>query len=128
MIFWTGTYKTYNKPNNTPQYVHKQSSHPPNVTKNIPRNVNQRLSGNSSNEKLFEETAPTFQQALKNSGYNHELRFKEKNPGGKSKTSRKRKVIYFNPPFADNVKTKVGEKILNLVKDSFPTTNSLNKI
>ena len=79
----TGTYKTYNKPNNTPQYVHKQSSHPPNVTKNIPLNVNQRLSGNSSNEKLFEETAPIFQQALKNSGYEHKLRFKQANPGEK---------------------------------------------
>jgi ribosomal protein L4 len=46
-----GTYKTYNKPNNVPLYVHKQSSHPPNVTKNIPLAVNKRLSENSSTKE-----------------------------------------------------------------------------
>ena len=30
-----GTYQIFNKPNNIPLYVHKQSSHPPNVTRNI---------------------------------------------------------------------------------------------
>ena len=114
----TGTYKTYDKPNNTPLYVHKESRHPPNVTKNIPLNVNQRISGNSSNEELFKETTPIFQQTLKNSGYNHQLKFEKTNPREKSKTSRKRNVIYFNPPFAANVKSRVGEKILKLVKDS----------
>jgi hypothetical protein len=37
-------------------------------------------------------------------------------------------VIYFNPTWADNVKTKVGTKILNLVKESCPPTNPLQKI
>ena len=37
-------------------------------------------------------------------------------------------VIYFNPPWADNVITKVGTKILSLVKDSFPPTKLLQKI
>ena len=46
----------------------------------------------------------------------------------KSKTSRKRNVIYFNPPFAANVKSRVGEKILKLVKDSFLPSNPLHKI
>ena len=49
----TGTYKTFNKPNNTPLYVHKQSSHPPNITKNISTNVNNRLSSNCSNKELL---------------------------------------------------------------------------
>ena len=75
----TGTYKTFNKPNNTPLYVHKQSSHPPNVTKNIPLAVNQRISGNSSNQKVVEETIAPFQQALKNSGYDHQLKFEDQN-------------------------------------------------
>ena len=30
-----GTYKTFNKPNNTPLYVHKQSSHPPQTSPKI---------------------------------------------------------------------------------------------
>ena len=89
-----GTYKTYNKPNNTPLYVHKQSSHPPNVSKKIPLNVNNRLSSNSSNMELFEETAAPFQQALKNSGYNHKLVFEEKSTT--SLLFRKEKLIFTN--------------------------------
>ena len=104
----TGTYKTYNKPNNTPLYVHNQSSHPPGVKKNIALGINKHLSSNSSTEELFKETSPIFQQALKNSGYNHELIFEQTNIREKSKTSRKQNVIYFNPPWADNVKTRVG--------------------
>ena len=40
----------------------------------------------------------------------------------------KRNVIYSNPPFAANVKSRVGEKILKLVKDSFPPSNALHEI
>ena len=30
------TYKPFNKPNNIPQYIHKDSNHSPSVLKNIP--------------------------------------------------------------------------------------------
>ena len=36
--------------------------------------------------------------------------------------------MYFNPPYSDGVKTRVGAKILNLVKECFPETNPLHKI
>ena len=59
--------------------------------------------------------------ALKNSDYSHELKFEQTNTRGKSKTSRTQNVIYFNPPWEDNVKTKVGEKNLKFVQIQFPT-------
>ena len=37
-------------------------------------------------------------------------------------------MIYFNPPFASNVKSRVGEQILKLVKNSFHPSNPLHKI
>ena len=123
-----GTYKTYNKPNNVPLYVHKQSSHPPNVTKNTPLAVNQRISSNSSNKELFDETVAPFQQALKNSGYDHKLSFETPKTNSKNKRSKKRKMIYFNPPFSSGVKSQVGAQILKLVDTSFTKTNPLHKI
>ena len=57
-----GTYQIFNKPNNTPLYVHKQSSHPPSVTRNIASGINQRLSSNCSNEELFKMGTPIFPQ------------------------------------------------------------------
>jgi hypothetical protein len=44
-------------------------------------------------------------------------------------TSRKRKnILWFNPPWAMNVKTNVGANFLKLVDKHFPKSNTLNKI
>ena len=60
MDLQTGEYKPYMKPNNTRLYVHKQSSHPPNIIKNIPENINQRLSAISSNKNIFNQATKLY--------------------------------------------------------------------
>ena len=72
-----GTYKPYMKPDNKLLYVHNQSNHPPQILKNIPQNINKRLTNISSNESVFNETIPPYQKALKESGYNHKLKFEK---------------------------------------------------
>ena len=67
------SYEPYNKPGNIPQYVHRLSNHPPAIIKNIPTNVNKRLSNISSSEKLFKKAVPLFQEAIDKSGYDFEL-------------------------------------------------------
>ena len=105
-----GTYQIYNKPNNIPLYVHKQSSHSPNVTKNIAFRVNKILISNCSNEELFKTGTPIFHQAIKNSGYNHQLNYKQTNPRTKSKTSKNQNIIYFTPPGLTMSKQKLDQK------------------
>ena len=92
-----GSYKPYMKPNNTPQYVHKLSNHPPSILKNIPQNVNKRLSSISSSEEIFNAAAPPYQKAIDKSGYDYKLQY-EPTPSGlpdenKKRKNRKRKVI-----------------------------------
>ena len=41
---------------------------------------------------------------------------------------RKRKVTWFNPPYSQHVKTKIGEKFLKIVEKNFPKENQLHKI
>ena len=72
------TYEPYNKPQNIPQYVHKLSNHPPVVIKNIPANVNKRLSSISSNEEMFKRAAPLYQEAIDKSGYDYKLKYEPK--------------------------------------------------
>ena len=72
----SGIHKPYMKPNNTPLYVHKESNHPPNITKNIPESINRRLSAISSNETSFNEAAPAYHKGLENSGYDYRLKYK----------------------------------------------------
>ena len=55
--------------------------------------------------ELFEEPAAPFQEALKNSGYNHKFIFEEKTTKGKKKRYRKCNNIHFNPPYSAIVET-----------------------
>ena len=132
-----GVYSPYSKPNDIPLYVHKQSNHPPGILNNIPKAVNKRISENSSNEEIFSKAAPKFQEALNKSEYKHDLKYNQHvNPNtdknnenkNKNKRSRKRHIIWFNPPYSINVKTKVGQKYLQLVEKCFPKTGPLGKI
>ena len=63
-----GSYKPYMKPNNKLSYVHQQSNHPPALLKNIPLNINKRLTNISSSKEDFDESIAPYQQALKESG------------------------------------------------------------
>ena len=45
-----------------------------------------------------------------------------------SKKQRKRKIIWFNPPFSLSVKTNIGRTFLKLLKPHFPKSSRLQKI
>ena len=62
------TYKPFSKPNNEINYIHKESNHPPSIIKQIPFSIESRVSSLSSNEKIFNESTPIYQEALKNLG------------------------------------------------------------
>ena len=69
----TFIYKPYIKPTNTPVYVNASSNHHPSIIKAIPLGVNKRLNMISSNEEVFKEKAPIYQQALDKAGHKHKL-------------------------------------------------------
>ena len=70
-----------------------------------------------------------YYQALKKSGYNTEMKYNkgEAEAEPKRKRNRARKIIWFNPPYSKNVKTKVG-LFINLIERHFPTGHKLYKI
>ena len=120
----SGAYKPYMKPNNKLLYVHRLSNHPPTLLKNIPQNINKRLTNISSNEQVFNEAIAPYQQALDESGYNFKLKF---DPQAKQATRKskawKRKITWDN-----NDKTSLGRKFLLIVDKCFPKNHPLNKI
>jgi hypothetical protein len=131
-----GQHKPFMKPNNTPLYVHKDSNHPPSIIRNIPESINKRLSAISSNETVFNQSIAPYQEALKNSNYSIELKYKtaqqNDNNSNNSNTTRKRnrtrKITWFNPPFSKNVATNIGQKFLKLLDTCFPPNHQLHKL
>ena len=126
----TGLFSPYMKPNNKIFYVHSKSNHPKSILKNLPKNIENRLSKISANENIFKEAIPPYQAALEASGYNHDLTF---DPNARQGTrpqrkNRNRNVTWFNPPWSNNVKSNIGKQFLAILKESFPPTHKLYKI
>ena len=120
-----GSFKPYMKPNNKIPYVHRQSNHPPALLKNIPENINKRLTSISFNQNVFDKAIPPYQKAIDESGYKHKLAY---NPQPRHNRNRQRKIVWYNPPWNANVKTNLGRKFLNIIDRCFPNEHPLHKI
>ena len=122
------SYVPYRKPNDVPTYVHRLSNHPPAVIKQLPAGVEKRLCSISHSRAAFNEAAPLYQGALKKSGYEYNICFKETQPEQQSQNSqrqirprkRTRKVTWYNPPFSQSVTTNIGKEFLGLIDKHFP--------
>ena len=62
-----GTYRPYKKPNDLLLYINKSSNHPPQIINQLPKIINERLSRNSSNEKVFNSSKYQYEKALRDS-------------------------------------------------------------
>ena len=122
-----GSYKPYMKPNNKLSHVHQQSNHPPALLKNIPLNINKGLTNISSSKEVFDESIAPYQQALKESGYDHKLTYNPQ-PTPRTKRKRKRDITWYNPPFDSNVKTNLDRKFLRIVDKCFQKKHPLYRI
>ena len=121
-------FKPSSKTTNTPLYVHSKSNHPPNIIRNIPESVNRRLSEISSDEAVFNEAATLYQDALYKSGYKYKLEFQPPQRAPSQRRNRSRNIIWFNPPYNKNVKSKIGREFLRLIDNCFPAGHKLRKI
>ena len=68
-----GSYKPYHKPNNEILYITKESNHLPPISKQLPISIENRLSYLSSSEKVFNESAGVYQEALNKCSYKHQI-------------------------------------------------------
>ena len=95
----SGTFRPFRKPNNKPLYINVESNHPPNIIRDLPSMIEKRLGGISSSEAEFNGGKGEYEEALKQAGYkNVGLKFVQE--GGQRKRRRKRRIIWFNPPWS----------------------------
>ena len=64
-----GTYRPFKKPNDKLLYVHTSSNLPPQIIRQIPNSVVERVSKNSSNHEIFKKSKAEYEEALSKSGY-----------------------------------------------------------
>ena len=122
-----GKFWPYAKPNNTIKYVHTQSNHPRNITKQIPYGVNKRLCELSCDKENFDRAKPEYEKALKESGHKTKLIFNDCTETSRRKKCRSRKIIWYNPPFNSEVKTQFGKEFLKILDSNFPKKHQFNR-
>ena len=125
-----GKYYPYRKPNDRPLYINRLSNHPPSILRQLPASISRRLTDISYDADVFQEAAPLYNNALKESGFEENVEYvgsrKTKEPVMKRK--RARRITWFNPPYSKNVITRVGQKFLKLIDKHFPVGSKLHKV
>ena len=121
-----GIFKPYIKPNNSPLYVNAKSNHPPHVLKQIPVSISKRISNISSDEEVFNKSAPYYTNALKQAGHVNGISYRPDT--GSKRKNRPRKIIWFVPPYSKSVSTNVARTFLNIVRKHFPTNTRFSKL
>ena len=121
-------YCPYQKENNQIKYINTESNHPPSTIKQLPLSIESRLSLLSSSEEISNDSVTAYQDTLDKSGYKHKLKYQANINTANNKKQRKRNVIWFNPLYSKNVKTKIGKIFLNLIKKHFPSHHKFHKL
>ena len=57
------------KPEVIIQYINKEFNHCPNLIKHLPASIEKRLSNNSFDKKIFQESAIYYEDTLNKAGY-----------------------------------------------------------
>ena len=64
----------------------------------------------------------------KDSGYDAKLQYVPPQENLGRRRNRKRQIIWYNPPYSKNVKTKIGEEFLKLTKKHFTKRHKFHKL
>ena len=87
-----GTYRPYKKANDKLLYIHSSSNHPPQIIKQLPNSISERLSKNSSNQEVFNTAKVEDEDALKKLSYNVDLKYTG-NKSEKPKTWKRNNMV-----------------------------------
>ena len=96
------------------------------ITKQIPSMIGKRITKRSSNKEEFQKASQDYNIALRRSGYTEKIKYEPETKPKQHK--RKRKTIWFNPPFCQTVKTNIARKFIELINHHFNKDHPLHKI
>ena len=126
MCLNTGTVRPWRKPGSKISYINTASAHPKANIRALPNMIQTRLSELSSSAKEFEEVIPPYKEELKAAGYKeNDLKYQEKSG---NKRNRKRKIMYFNPPYNPCVQSNITRIFNSLLEKHFKKGTLMGKL
>ena len=89
--------------------------------------ISNRINNISSSKESFDRAAPFYNNALNSCGFKDRIAFIQNIPKSNAR-SRKRNIIWFNPPYSLNVRTNVAKIFLNLIDKCLPKGHKFHKL
>ena len=87
--------------------------------------ISDRIPENPSGKNHFDRATSDYNIALKNSEFNENVTYIS---SPSKRQTRKRQIIWFNPPYSANVKTNVGKIFMRLINKHFPRHHKYYKL
>ena len=128
LLTWRRKHINFPKPGNTHLYVNTKSNHPLVITKRIPHAIQTRLLNISTDQEIFNNSKHEYEKALQEAGHHTDLKYTPKHENNNSRQhQRKRRIIWFNPPFSQHVTTNIGKRSfpISLTKTSQKRTSCI---
>ena len=89
--------------------------------------INKIISDLSCNKEELDKVKSVYNSALKDGGHFSSMSYNNGNTRN-AQRNRNRKVIWFNPPYSQNVKTNIGKLFIKLMRKHFPKNSKYHKI
>ena len=89
--------------------------------------INKRISDLFCNKEEFDKVKSVYESALKHSGHFSSMSYNNSNTQN-ARRNRNRKVIWFNSPYSQNVKTNIGKLFIKLVRKHFSKNSKYHMI
>ena len=127
----SASFKPYRKPNNDSIYVRKDSNHPLQVLKELPKTIGERISIIFCSKEIFEGSKIEYENALKVNGYKDRLVYENSSENENDKNKKEKRkcdIIQYNSPYSANVKTNIGKIFFKLLNKHFPRGHKFYKI
>ena len=96
----TNSYKPYMKPNSVPVYINKNSNHPTQVLKDLPKTIVKRISTISLSKKIVDNSKTVYEETKEES---------------KKEKKKKKKCNMVQSTLFNNVKTNIGKVFFKLL-------------
>ena len=87
--------------------------------------ISKRISNISCDKECFDKAVPVYNNALKNSGFNENIKVTPRPP---KRRKRSRNILWFNPPIISNMKTNNCKIFLQLLDKHFPKHHKYHKL
>ena len=129
-IFFNGSFRPWDKPDDIIQYINKGFNHRLSLIKHLPASIEKRFLNNSFDEKIFQEWAIYYQDTLNKGGYSDKVAYHAPSASNQENKNKNRQwnFLWFNLPCSKSVTTRKGQSILYLIDIHFSKNHTFYKI